>query len=1559
MKRVIERCRSVFATAAVLLAGIFSTAAHAADTAPAGVTLVDLTTPSTTCSYECSKTPNKFLPFNDSTSLTDANYRVLANTTSITVICDFGEDNAQIVNAYKVYMFSNGCNNRTPSAWTLSGSNDNTNWVPIDSRSGENSWANLESRFFYANNTKKYRYYKQAFTATSGATDYIQFGRLEYFSLFNFAVESPQLVDCGDGTWRLTGMLNDVGEGEVSLVFSTPGVEDVSVSLGELSSKAAIDAVIDLSETAVSGTALYEVKVVVPDDNDGCATVLPGMFYFGEYATEPEEFRYKLPIALDSAIATSVGTASYSDFPVLVRLSKEIAGFDYAALAVSLRGHDLLFTDETGTRLNFEVETWNTQGESLVWVKVPTLSASTAITCYYGSDKVAVEALEPEKTWSRYVGVWHFAPSEAGGMTAADATGHGLDGTAGKAFTTYAGPFGGDALRSAGSVKAPDYEKSQNVSSVFTASGWFKGPDFAGTKGSYASFVSKKVGLNWDDAKGWYIQMNQAKTNAGCVLTSSETIATIPDVTKNWNYYTIVSDGSTVKVYYNGSDKASVTKTYTVKTSGTEYVIGAVNFCEDEYRIRKTAASAAETKLEYQTMAKLDFLSFGTIESMDETAPVIAPPTIVRNADGSFTVTTEVTGNAPKAGSAKCVIGSNEYPMTGSGLGTYTATVSGLAEGTYLCSVKMLSTAGTECMRAAERALYAGELAITFGQDANEDGLVTGYFTVTRGDTANDLTVEFTVDESSTAIADQTYVALQSPVVIPEGATSVRIEVTPKMDAETQADTTVKVNLAEGPYGISPTQASAQLTVVNLTTPAGWNTWVAPADGLASVASNWSNGVPQAGDKILFDGRFSTANCEWDAGVNGLTAQLGAWKQTVDYAGTITFDTTYTGTFTELAVSGDALVEGGVWTHNRGAANVSTPTYRLKVKVGGVFTLGANASVDLKGKGFAGGQKPSGSTAGSHAASGDGYAKIYGNVYAPELPGSGSNGANNWGGGAFWLEASGAVTLDGTISVRCNEADNINQPSCGSVYIKAASCTGAGYIYANYAASSGYNGKGLGSGGRVAIVLTEANELGFAESHVGIQGIVCGAMGGGGGTFFYKTANQPNGTLVLDDWRYKDYARHWRLPKSITAIPAGETWTFDAIKIRNYGMLAIPEGTTLNLPNGPQSVTATATRQGGLLYQGGTLDFGSAPYVFSSGWIFQANAPYTFDGDVQIAANGNIGCMMYQGATDFSNATKCDITVNGNLTIDADGAVYAVAGGPDMPINRNSYAYHGGSTVNATAMPLVYDSIFNPVYPGYTAADGDTATTRPGGGAVKLTVMGDLVVNGTITADGYLGGDIGASGAGGSVNITAKTLSGDGKITAGATTENRWTFFNVGGAGRVSVRLTDGTFTEAWKSRITARGRAMWDTKSSPNVDHGASAGTVYLQEKGQGEKAGEIRIINDNATTPTTAYTLFPATSTVKAPTDEISDFRAASLMIDGKAIVKISDAVRLKTLTVASDSSLDLNGKVLTVARAVVNGAKLQPGTYTKDSAAVSGYVTGEGSLVITGGGIAVIVR
>ena len=906
------------------------------------------------------------------------------------------------------------------------------------------------------------------------------------------------------------------------------------------------------------------------------------------HAAAPAAFAKKMTLTPSATVRAKIGESTFENFPVLVRLPAEVSGELRSA-----NGTDLFFADENDAVLSYEVDTYNPAGETLVWVKVPSLSSATELTAYFGG--AANEDNVPPAVWTRYVGVWHYAPSDAGTTAVADATGHGLDGTTTGTMTAVEGPFGGDAIHGTATVTAPNYDARVPNAGQFTASGWFKAPSQVG---DYLTFVSKKTGLSWDDAKGWYLEMGQSKTKMNLVLGNSVMSATIPDVSANWNHFSIVSDGTNVKVYMNGSTSAAITKAYAVTASGRDFVISPnkADNCTDEYRIRAGAASAAETALEYATMKDAAFFDMGEIESVDPTAQIFETPTVVRNANGTYTVTAVLRANNGVVGvlyDAGATAVTNII-ATAATPGTYMNTPVNLTAGTtYKFSAYGKNANGTEVV-AKGGVFYNGDISIEKISDANENGLVPGVFRISRADTAHDLTITYTID--GTAAAGQTYGTLSGTATIPAGSSSVDVEVVPLIDAQTTEDKTVALTLNAGLYGIDAQAGSAEMTVVNLAAPTGYNTWIATADGLASVDSNWSAGhSPRAGENVLFDGRFSKANCEWDAAAS---ATVASWTQNADYTGTVEIQTTYaSGAFPLLSIAGDCIVSGGKWTH---PANSDSEVYRLKVSVGGDFTLAAAATIDVTCKGYAKEKFPSGSGKGVHGGGCDGCGATYGDPFVPERLGSGYNSP---GGGAVYLAVAGAATVDGTITTQASQgsttASEYGAP--GSIYLQAASIGGNGYVYANNP-----GGKRC-AGGRIALHATGSEEIGIPDSHMSVQGGYTWVRGGSG-TLLLRTKNQEHGVLYIDtSTRTGGYDTGYPTSDETTVIPGGQTWTVDGIDFRNSGILTVGPGTTLVLANGFASITGGA-RTAGILYNGGTITSAQASSETLSGaWTFQAN----------------------------------------------------------------------------------------------------------------------------------------------------------------------------------------------------------------------------------------------------------------------------------------------------------------------------------------------------------------
>ena len=939
------------------------------------------------------------------------------------------------------------------------------------------------------------------------------------------------------------------------------------------------------------------------------------------------------------------------------------------------------------------------------------------------------------------------------------------------------------------------------------------------------------------------------------------------------------------------------------------------------------------------------------------TAPQLGAVSLARTGTATYAVTAEVLENAADTVSwiadAGTAATTNAFATAVATNTTASGTVSGLAADTTYQISALAENVGSSDEKTAGT-IYTGSLSLGATTDADEYGLVAGGVTVSRA--AADpfpLTVNYTI--SGSAGTEGTTWAAPIAVTIPAGSASATLPVVPLMDGDVNADVTITVTLAAGNYEI-PAAASAQLTLVNLAAPAGKKTWIAAADGLASDGANWTpSGAPGASDDILFDGNFSNARCTWDSAAGHAVA---SWTQTAAYTGTIDFDTTYDdGDFPVFAIAGDATVNGGKWTHR---ANAAVQTNRLSVTVGGDFTVGSGVQITASNKGYAANKFPAGSAIGVHGGSVNDITKVYGDFKHPVDIGSGGGTANMTGGGAIHIVVTGDATIDGTLAANPNQGSAQNAIGAGgSIYLQAASVAGSGSITA--AGSTADATLNDGAGGRIAVVCTTATELSFPKANFRCNGSTGGyGHSSGGGTIFVKTASQQNGTLIVThNILGITYVRWFPTKRGVTPIPAGKSWALDTLEFRGYGVLCVPSGTSLSVPL--SGISSASTREAGILYEGGAIDFGSAPYTLSGNWTFCADAPYTFDGDVTVQGGANLGGFKFSGhyTNDFA---KCDVTVDGDLVIASGGYATVELCGPNeanaTAACGGGFPMHGGQMATVSGNHC-YDSVFDPAYPGHFARNGDQGNVGVGGGALKLTVTGDLVVDGRISADGTVRSK--SSAAAGSVNITAKTLSGTGSITAtGKPGSLQWDPGYNGVGGRVAVRVTDEDVgsTGIW-TKFAARGCATNQVNTANERNQNSSAGTIYLQGASDGEKGGTIYVKNQASYDTSNVATWLPAGTLG----DAAEDFKKAKLVIADRGVVAVdAPTFRLASVSIEANSRFELHGNKVVVTDAFLDGAKCPYGTFTAESSAVAGYVfdsVGGGTFVVTGRGTVLIVK
>jgi protocatechuate 3,4-dioxygenase beta subunit len=195
-------------------------------------------------------------------------------------------------------------------------------------------------------------------------------------------------------------------------------------------------------------------------------------------------------------------------------------------------------------------------------------------------------------------------------------------------------------------------------------------------------------------------------------------------------------------------------------------------------------------------------------------------------------------------------------------------------------------------------------------------------------------------------------------------------------------------------------------------------------------------------------------------------------------------------------------------------------------------------------------------------------------------------------------------------------------------------------------------------------------------------------------------------------------------------------------------------------------------------------------------------------------------------------ASSLQAGVNGDLYVACGGAVDATGRG--IPGKARPGGSHGGRGGFSSGRGPVLGNLFDPQTPG-------------GGGVIRLTVLGDAIVDGAVVANGEPGPAGG--GAGGSIRIDAATLAGAGRIQADG---SRGADAGAGGGGGGRIALYATKLDAGLLERTSAAGAK---TESEDPAGWGA-AGTIFVQR--EADLLGEL--IVDNEGTAATQPTELPA---------------------------------------------------------------------------------------------------
>ena len=665
----------------------------------------------------------------------------------------------------------------------------------------------------------------------------------------------------------------------------------------------------------------------------------------------------------------------------------------------------------------------------------------------------------------------------------------------------------------------------------------------------------------------------------------------------------------------------------------------------------------------------------------------------------------------------------------------------------------------------------AGEVTVQATDDAaSEVGPDPGTFTVYRPVTATQdlLTINYVITGTASNGVDYTPL-LSGTLTIPAGESSKTITITPLVDANTTEGTeTVHLTLVDGPYLIG-VPAEAEISIADNTSIPLNNYWIGDI-GTWSDGANWSDGIAPVGGQVVVVTNGTIL-------LDQATAPLASF--------TITNATlTFTNWATALNATEVQIRNNVVLTH--GECNTTSDMTNHVWIVASNLTIDAGGSIDVTGKGYVtgpgvyGAQRAGAAYGGKGGYCGGVGGVSYGSPWAPLDPGSGAEGSHR-GGGAVLVQASGHVLMNGLIKANGHEPPTgwSGEGSGGSVYMVCRTFAGTNSLITARGTDGGWESSG-GGGGRIAIYYDAAAQQALPRPTVRIDA-GGGAIGGGsvGGATpgemgsIYLSDGQLIPT-VLDNWNGQLYGQtNWSWPAvtmNLSAIRVGGPYgdRTNAV-ISCAGNLLLTNNSLLELYSGPTN--AAWTNYGGGLYVAGNLT------VATGCWITVDSDPVS-GGSILIRATD----VVIEGTP-------------GGINADARGFNYPYGPGLGL-VSRQGGAY-GGAGGGAALNTCTYGDSNAPVSPGSPGNAGWKGAGR-GGGVIRIEAERNVLVNGSLSANGQEVGGWAGQGSGGSIYIRCRTIDGSATGVLSANGGNGSVEDSAGaGGGRVAVWAVHNTYAGA------------------------------------------------------------------------------------------------------------------------------------------------------------------
>ncbi|MEZ4269028.1 MAG: Ig-like domain-containing protein [Myxococcota bacterium] len=626
---------------------------------------------------------------------------------------------------------------------------------------------------------------------------------------------------------------------------------------------------------------------------------------------------------------------------------------------------------------------------------------------------------------------------------------------------------------------------------------------------------------------------------------------------------------------------------------------------------------------------------------------------------------------------------------------------------------------------------------------------------------------------------------------------------------------------------------------------------------VSAVPGPAAPGTPGAPGTVYLapDGETATIIID-DAGISALLDDraLGwdAATAPLDLAGDLTVRGTSRLVLTRPLVVGTLRLEGGARiSHLEGNASLE-PLVDISAK--DVF-IGADAAIDVIGRGYLGDCRPGmpscgsgGMTVGNVPGGGGGYSggshgglgggggptRAFGDPFAPLTAGAGGarGGSGNWhggdGGGQVLLVTDnlvldGAILADGAGPLNADSASAGGGGAGGSVWVQTLTLSGDGAIRSHGGPGSAATGGGGAGGGGGRVLLDIGSNVGTVPDNITAFGGAADSVFGGPGTVAIVEGGVlrllvDNGGLLHGNktapWPEVGSRVVTALGADSVSVAAG-AWLPDALVGLQVGFVGAPglftvtanTTDTLSLDGDPSTAGAIGAALTGVRTIAGHLSIadGAAVWlrdqlrvesldILDGGVLGHQPTTVAYENGLRVDASGAVS-VAPQGAIDVSFAGYLGDCEVGDDSCGGGGHWFGNVGGGS---GAGSGGSHGGAGGGTTAS-ATYGDAAAPVTLGGGGGYG-TSGNHPGGtggGRVWLSAA-SLDLRGAIRAHGEGGGGNGSGGgAGGSIWLDVGKLTGSGSMTAAGGPGGLGAGGAGGGGGRVAVDGDDTGYSGA------------------------------------------------------------------------------------------------------------------------------------------------------------------